>query len=134
MKDSIGLSRVNYAYIASSQNRFVLPDLSIAMNLSKYERGLYSLCKGKKTSHSSFYEGEWFLDFDASTHFTPFKSNFVNMTLDNYSQVETTNSKTLLFIVASGTVLIEYEIFNPEKETAKVAILKLWLVYYISSM
>ena len=56
------------------------------------------------------------------------------MTLDNYSQVETTNSKTLLFIVASGTVLIEHEIFNPEKETAKVAILKLWLVYYISSM
>ena len=108
--------------------------MSIAINLSKCERVLYSLCKGKKTSHSSFYEGEWFLDFDTSTHFTPFKSNFVNMTLDNYSQVKTTNSKTLLFIVASGTVLIEHKIFNPEKETAKVAILKLWLVYYISSM
>jgi len=31
--------------------------------------------------------------------------------------------KTLLFIVASSTVLIEHEIFNSEKETTKVAVL-----------
>ena len=37
------------------------------------------------------------------------------MTLGNYGQVKTANSKILLFIVASCTVLIEHEIFNPEK-------------------
>jgi len=47
------------------------------------------------------------------------------MTLGNYGQVETANSKALLFMVASGTVLIEYEIFNPEKETTKVTVSKL---------
>jgi len=30
----------NYACIASSQNRFVLPDLPIAVNLSKCEKAL----------------------------------------------------------------------------------------------
>jgi len=44
--------------MASSQNRFVLPDLSIVMNFSKYEKALCSLYKGKKVSHSSFYEDE----------------------------------------------------------------------------
>ena len=82
-------------------------------------KALYFLCKGKKTSHGSFYEGEWFLDFGTFTHFTLFESSFVNITLDNYSWVKTTNSKVLLFIVASSTVLIEYEIFDPEKETTK---------------
>ena len=119
MKDSIGLSRVNYAYIALSQNEFVLLDSPITINLSKCEKALYFLCKGKKTSHGSFYEGEWFLDFGTFTHFTLFESSFVNITLDNYSWVKTTNSKVLLFIVASSTVLIEYEIFDPEKETTK---------------
>jgi len=47
------------------------------------------------------------------------------MTLDNYSEVETVNSKTPLFMVAFGTVLIEHEIFDPPKETIKVAVLKL---------
>ena len=37
-------------------------------------------------------------------------------------------------MVASSTVLIEHEIFDPEKETTKVAISKLWLVYCISGM
>ena len=70
--------------MASSQNRFVLPDLPIAINLSKYEKALCFLCKGKKAPHSSFYEDKWFLDSGASTYFTLFKSDFVNMTLGNY--------------------------------------------------
>jgi len=32
--------KINYACIASSQNRFVLPDLPIAVNLSKCEKAL----------------------------------------------------------------------------------------------
>ena len=83
------------------------------------------LYKGKKVSHSSFYENEWFLDSCASTHFTPFESGFVDMTLDNYDQVETVNSKALLFMITSSTVLIEHEIFDPEKETTKVTMSKL---------
>ena len=53
MEDFIGSSRVNYAYMASSQNRFVLSDLLIAVNLSKCEKTLCSLCKGKKAPHSN---------------------------------------------------------------------------------
>ena len=37
-------------------------------------------------------------------------------------------------MVASGTVLIEYKIFDSEKETAKVVMLKLQPVYCVSSM
>jgi len=37
-------------------------------------------------------------------------------------------------MVASNTILIEHEIFDPKKETIKFAMLKLWLVYYVSSM
>ena len=99
--------QVNYICIASSQNKFILPDLSITVNLSKCEKALYFLCKGKKASYGSFYEDKWFSDLGASTHFTLFESNFVNMTPGNYNQVETANSKTPLFIVASGTVLID---------------------------
>ena len=84
MEDSIRSSRVNYAYIASNQNKFVLPNLPIAVNLSKCEKSLCSLYKGKKAPHGSFYEDEWFLNFGVSAHFTLFESNFVNMTLDNY--------------------------------------------------
>jgi len=47
------------------------------------------------------------------------------MTLDNYGQVKTINLRALLFIVASDIILIEYEIFNFEKKTTKVAIPKL---------
>ena len=58
MKDSIGLNKVNYVYMASSQNKFVLPDSSIVVNLSKYKKALCSLYKGKKVSYSNFYEDE----------------------------------------------------------------------------
>jgi len=115
----------NNVYMASSQNKFVLSDLPISINLSKCEKVLYLLCKGKKASYGSFYKDKWFLEFDTSTYFTPFESDFVDMTLGNYGQVETANSKALLFIVSSGIVLIEYEIFNPEKETTKVTVSKL---------
>ena len=116
--------------MASSQNRFVLPNLSIVVNLFKCEKvlcekTLCSLYKSKKAPHSSFYEDKWFLDSDASTHFTPFKSDFVNITRGNYSWVETVNSKASLFIVASSTVLIEYKIFDLAKQTTKVAVSKL---------
>jgi len=66
-----------------------------------------------------------------SAHFTSFESDFVDMNLNNYGQVETVNLRALLFIVASNTVLIEHEIFNSEKETTKVAMSKLWPVYYV---
>ena len=92
------------------------------------------MCKGKKASYGSFFKDEWFLDSGASTYFTLFESNFVNITLDNYSQVETVNSKVLLFIVASGTVLIEHKIFDPKKWTIKIAMSKLWPVYCISNI
>jgi len=84
MKDSIGSSKVNYACVALSQNRFVLSNSLITMIFFKYKKALCSLYKGKKAPYDSFYEDEWFLDFDASTHFTPFESDFANMTLDNY--------------------------------------------------
>ena len=81
--------------------------------------------------YSSFYKDEWFLDSNISAHFTLFESDFVNMIPDNYGQVETTNSKAPLFMIASGTILIEHEIFNPGKETIQVVVSKLWPVYYI---
>jgi len=84
MEDFVAMKKINYAYMASSKNRFILPNLSIAVNLSKCEKVLCSLYKGKKVPHGSFYKDEWFLDFDVSTHFTLFKSDFVNMTLGNY--------------------------------------------------
>ena len=115
IEDFIGSSRVNCVYMAFNKNKSVLPDLSIIVNLSKCE----------KAPHSSFYEDEWFLDSDVSTHFTLFESDFVNMTLGNYGWVETANLKAPLFMVAFGTILIEHEIFDPEKETTKVAVLKL---------
>ena len=84
MKDFVAMKKINYACMALNQNRFILPNLPIAVNLSKYKKALCSLCKGKKVHHGSFYKDEWFLDFDISTHFTLFKSDFVNMTLGNY--------------------------------------------------
>ena len=38
MEDFVVLEEINYVCIASSQNRFILPDLLIAMSLSKYEK------------------------------------------------------------------------------------------------
>jgi len=74
------------------------------------------------------------LDSSIPVHFTLFESDFVNITLDNYGWVKTTNSKALLFIVASGTILIEHEIFDSEKVTTKAVMSKLWPVYCIYSM
>ena len=56
IEGSIGSSRVNCAYIAFNQNKFVLPNLPITVNLSKCKKVLCFLYKGKKASHSSFYE------------------------------------------------------------------------------
>jgi len=62
------------------------------------------------------------LNSGTSAHFITFESDFVDMTLDNYSQVETANSKAPLFMVASGTILIKHEIFDPEKGITKVSV------------
>ena len=111
--------------MALSQNKFVLPDLPIAVNLSKYKKTLCFLCKDKKAPYGSFYEDKWFLNSGAFTYFISFESDFVDITLGNYSWVESANSKAPLFIVAFGTVLIEHEIFDPAKETTKVAVSKI---------
>ena len=65
------------------------------------------------------------MDSGISAYFTPFESNFVDVTLGNYGWVETTNSKASLFMVTSSTVLIEHEIFDSTKGTTKVAVSKL---------
>ena len=65
------------------------------------------------------------MDSGVFVYFTSFESNFVDVTLGNYGWVETANSKVLLFMVASSTVLIEHEIFDPAKRTTKVAMSKL---------
>ena len=46
----------------------------------------YALCVRVKKHLivTNFYEDEWFLDSGASTYFTLFESDFVNMTLGNY--------------------------------------------------
>jgi len=80
-------------------------------------------------SYGSFYEDKWLLGSGISAYSTIFESNFVNMTLGNYGWVVTTNSKALLFMITSNTVIIEHKIFNSEKVITKVAELKLWLVY-----
>jgi len=67
--------------MTSNQNKFVLPNLPITTNLSKCKKALCFLCKDKKAPYGSFYEDEW---FSTSTHFTPFESNFINITLGNY--------------------------------------------------
>jgi len=92
------------------------------------------LCKGKNISYGSFYKNEWFLDSDASTHFTLFESGFVDITTGNYSQVKIANSRVPLFIIAFKTVLIEHEIFNSKKETTKVAVSKIWPLYCVSDI
>ena len=84
MEDFVVLKKINYICMASSQNRFILPNLPIAVNLSKCKKALCSLCKSKKVPHGSFYKDEWFLDFGVSTYFTLIKFDFVNMTLGNY--------------------------------------------------
>jgi len=84
MENFVISKEINYAYMVLSQNKFILSNSSIAVNISKCEKTLYFLYKSKKAPYSSFYENEWFLDSGTSAHFTPFESNFVDMTLDNY--------------------------------------------------
>ena len=58
MENFIVSKKINYVYMTSSQSSFVLPNLSIAVNLSKYKKALCFLCKSTKASHGSFYEDE----------------------------------------------------------------------------
>ena len=48
IEDIIESDRVNCVYIAFDQNKFVLSDLFITVNLFKYEKALCFLCKSKK--------------------------------------------------------------------------------------
>ena len=48
IEDFVVLNKINYVYIASSQNRFILSDLPIAINLSKCEKVLCFYVKVKK--------------------------------------------------------------------------------------
>ena len=57
IKNFVVLKEINYTYINSSQNIFVLFNLLITVNLSKCEKVL-CLCKGKKASYGSFYKDE----------------------------------------------------------------------------
>jgi len=100
----------------------MLPALPIAENLQRCDRALCTICKGKEASYGHSYNDEWFLDSGASAHFTPFESDFVFMTQENYGCVETANSKVPLFMVAVGTVLIEHEIIDPKNRTTRTAI------------
>ena len=120
--------------MAFSQNKFVLSNLLITINFFKCEKVLYFLYKDGKVSYGSFYEDKQFLNSSISTYFILFESNFVDMTLGNYDQVETANLKASLFMVTSDTVLIKHKIFDLAKETTKVAISKIWLVYYSFDM
>ena len=62
--------------MALSLNKFVLPNSFITVNLSKCEKTLCFLYKGKKAYYSIFYKDEWFLDSGVSAHFTSFESDF----------------------------------------------------------
>jgi len=44
IKNFVVLKKIDYTYMASSQNRFVLSDLLITVNLSKYEKKHYISC------------------------------------------------------------------------------------------
>jgi len=90
--------------------------------------------KGKEVLYGCSYNNEWFLDSNTSVHFTPFESNFVSVTQENYGHVEIANSKASLFMVAIGAILIEHEIIDPKDRTTRTAISKLWLVYCVPSM
>ena len=78
IEDFVISKEINYVYMTSSQNKFVLSNLSTVMNFFKCEKALCFLCKSKKVSYSSFYEDKWFLNSDISVYFTLFESNFVN--------------------------------------------------------
>ena len=58
IKNFVVLKKINYTCIALSQNKFIISNLSIIINLSKYKKILYLLYKNKKTSYNSFYKDE----------------------------------------------------------------------------
>ena len=58
MKNFVVSKKINYVFMALSQNKFVLSDLPIVVNFSKCEKTLCFLYKGKKASYGSFYENE----------------------------------------------------------------------------
>jgi len=124
IKDFVASRRIDYVYITSSLNKFILLNLPIAMNLFKCKKLLCSLSKDKNVPYSRFYKDEWFLDFGTSTYLTLFEFDFVDITLDNYGWVKTVNLK-VLFMITFGIILIEYEIFDSKKETTKVTMSKL---------
>ena len=87
--------------MASSQNKFVLLDLSITV---KY---YVSCIRVKKYSIVAFIKinSSWILVFlPIFAYFTLFESNFIDMTLGNYGWIKTTNSKAPLFILKSWPV------------------------------
>ena len=122
-RDFVALSSI--VCMARCDNKFVLPASPIAKNLQRYNKALYTTCKGKEAPYGRSYNGEWFLDSGASAHFTSFESDFISMTQGNYGCIETANSKAPLFIVAVGTVLIEHEIIDPKDKTTRITISKL---------
>jgi len=58
IEDFVVSKEINYIYMAPRQNRLVLPNSLITVNLSKCEKILCFLYKGKKAPHGSFYKGE----------------------------------------------------------------------------
>ena len=48
MENFVIPKEINYTYIVLSQNKFVLPNSLIAVNISKCEKVLYFLYKSKK--------------------------------------------------------------------------------------
>ena len=120
--------------MALCDNKFVLPASPIAKNLQRCDKVLCTTCKGKEVPYGHSYNDKWFLDSGTSVHFTPFESDFVSITQENYGHVETANSKVSLFMVAVKTILIKHEIIDPKDRTTRTAISKLWPVYYIPSM
>ena len=111
-RDFVALSSV--VCMARYDNKFVLPASSIAENLQRCDKALCTTCKGKEAPYGCSYNDEWFLDSGASVYFTPFESDFVSMTQENYDRIKTANSKVFFFMIAVGTVLIEHEIIDPK--------------------
>ena len=58
MEDFVVLKKINYIYIALNQNKFVLSNLPIAVNLSKYKKISCFLFKSKKVLYGSFYNNK----------------------------------------------------------------------------
>ena len=112
MKDFVASRRIDYIYIASSLNKFILLNLSIAVNLFICKKLLCSLSKDKNVSHGSFYKDEWFLDSGTSTYLTLFEFDFIDINPDNYGWVETVNLKVLLLLLVLSWLNMKYLILK----------------------